>query len=256
MEGWIKIHRKLLEWEWYDDNNVVRVFLHLLLTANFETKRWRGIVIERGQIVTNINELANDTNLTPKQTRTALEKLKSTNEIDTKGANKYTLITICKYETYQGCENAEGQTKGEQRANKWQTDGNQRATTKEYKEYKKERKEEIIDCADAQPKTKKAPKKKYGEFENVLLTDEEAQKLHNEFGDDAIGIVDYLSSYRAEKGYKNKSDYLSIKRWVANAYFEQLNKKQHGNYNNPNSNDYITTERIVAAGFAMAKDGM
>ena len=250
MEGWIKIHRRLLDWEWYDDNNVIRVFLHLLLTANFETKRWRGIVIERGQLVTSINELANDTNLTPKQTRTALEKLKSTNEIDTKGANKYTLITICKYDTYQGCESAEGQTKGEQTANKGQTKGNQRATTKEYKEYKNEIMEEIIDCADAQTKTKKATKKKYGEFENVLLTDEEAQKLHNEFGNDAIGIVDFLSSYRAEKGYKNKSDYLSIKRWVANAYFEQLNKTNNGNNGTSNRSIQERAERIAEYAFA------
>lgn len=155
MEGWIKLHRRLLEWEWYDDNNVVRVFLHLLLTANFETKRWRGIVIERGQFVTSINELANATNLSPKQTRIALDKLKSTNEIDTKGANKYTLITICKYDAYQSGDDTEGQTKGEQTANKGRTKGNQRATTKEYKEYKKERTEESIDCTDAPKPTKK-----------------------------------------------------------------------------------------------------
>lgn len=105
----------------------------------------------------------------------------------------------------------------------------------------------------AKKKSAKQPKKKYGEFENVLLTDEEAQKLHNDFGDDAIGIVDFLSSYRAEKGYKNKSDYLSIKRWVANAYYEQLNKNKNGNYNNPRSTDYVSTERIVAAGRAMAE---
>ena len=254
MEGWIKIHRRLLDWEWYDDNNVVRVFLHLLLTANFETKRWRGIVIERGQLIISINELANETNLTPKQTRTALDKLKSTNEIDTKGANKYTLITICKYDIYQGCEDAEGQTKGEQRANKRQTDGNQRATTKEYKEYKNERTEEITDCADAQPKTKKATKKKYGEFENVLLTDEEAQKLHNEFGNDALAIVQNFSDLKAMKGYKYKSDYLAIRKWGANAYYEQLNKNKNGN--DRNNVGYISTERIVAAGFAMAKAGM
>lgn len=106
----------------------------------------------------------------------------------------------------------------------------------------------------AKKKSAKQPKKKYGEFENVLLTDEEAHKLHNEFGNDAIGIVDFLSSYRAEKGYKNKSDYLSIKRWVANAYFEQLNKTNNGNNAGSNRSIQERAERI--AEFAFAANGM
>ncbi len=139
MDGWIKIHRKLLDWEWYDDGNVVRVFLHLLLTANFEPKNWHGITIERGQVATSVLNLANQVHLSPKQVRTALEKLKNTNEIDTQTANKYTLITICKYDNYQTLESSEGQTNGNQRANEGQTNGNQRATTKEIKNDNKEK---------------------------------------------------------------------------------------------------------------------
>lgn len=114
---------------------------------------------------------------------------------------------------------------------------------------------DIINTDKSVKKTKPA-KKVYGKFENVKLTDDEAIKLHEEYGEDAIGIVDFLSAYRAEKGYKNKSDYLSIKRWVVDAFYKQLNQKKDGNYNNPRSADYIPTERIVAAGFAMAKAGM
>ena len=144
MDGWIKIHRKLLDWEWYDDGNVVRVFLHLLLTANFEPKNWHGITIERGQVATSVLNLANQVHLSPKQVRTALEKLKNTNEIDTQTANKYTLITICKYDNYQTLESSEGQTNGNQRANEGQTNGNQRATTKEIKNDNKEKNDNNI----------------------------------------------------------------------------------------------------------------
>jgi hypothetical protein len=144
MDGWIKIHRKLLDWEWYDDGNVVRVFLHLLLTANFEPKNWHGITIERGQVATSVLNLANQVHLSPKQVRTALEKLKNTNEIDTQTANKYTLITICKYDNYQSLESDEGQTNGNQRANEGQTNGNQRATTKEIKNDNKEKNDNNI----------------------------------------------------------------------------------------------------------------
>ena len=40
--GWIKLHRKFKEWEWYQDENTKSVFIHLLLDANHKDKKWRG----------------------------------------------------------------------------------------------------------------------------------------------------------------------------------------------------------------------
>ena len=94
MEGWIKIHRKLIEWEWYNDINTKVVFLHLLLTANHKEKKWQGHTILRGQKLTSLEHLSKEVGLSIQQTRTALKKLKSTNEITIKSTNKYTLITI------------------------------------------------------------------------------------------------------------------------------------------------------------------
>lgn len=48
MIGWIKLHRQLLTWEWYDEPNTLRLFLHLLLKANIEPKEWRGTMIQPG----------------------------------------------------------------------------------------------------------------------------------------------------------------------------------------------------------------
>ena len=101
MNGWIKLHRSILEWEWYNDNNTKIVFLHLLLTANHKEKKWQGITIKRGQKLTSLQHLAEETNLSMQQVRTALDKLKSTNEITTKSTNRNTLITIEKYSDYQ-----------------------------------------------------------------------------------------------------------------------------------------------------------
>lgn len=101
MEGWIKVHRKLVDWEWYNDINVKVVFLHLLLTANHKEKQWKGQTILRGQKLTSIEHLADDVGLTIQQTRTALKKLKSTHEITIKTTNKNTLITIEKFNNYQ-----------------------------------------------------------------------------------------------------------------------------------------------------------
>lgn len=101
MEGWIKLHRKFIDWEWYTDIPVNALFIHLLLTANYEDKKWKGIVIKRGQLVTSRQHLAEGTGLSEQQVRTALEKLKSTHNITSKSTNKYTLITIENYELYQ-----------------------------------------------------------------------------------------------------------------------------------------------------------
>ena len=61
-------------------------------------------------------------------------------------------------------------------------------------------------------------KKKYGEFQKVTLTDEEYTKLINEYGEEtAHKAIEFLDSYIAEKGYKSKSNYLAIRRWVIDA---------------------------------------
>lgn len=99
--GFIKLHRRMLEWEWYDDLPTKTLFLHLLFRANWKDKKWHGIEIKRGQILTSQYALAKETKLTRQQVRRALDNLVATNEI-TKSTNaKYTIITICKYNDYQ-----------------------------------------------------------------------------------------------------------------------------------------------------------
>jgi len=130
MNGWIKLHRSLLEWEWYDDINVKVTFLHLILSANHAPKKWRGIDIGRGQLWTSIGNLAKEIGLSEKQTRNSLKKLESTNEISIKGASKGTMITVCKYDSYQEIKEDKGEQKGKQKANEGQTKGEQWATNK------------------------------------------------------------------------------------------------------------------------------
>lgn len=83
---------------------------------------------------------------------------------------------------------------------------------------------------DVLPKgnTKKKPaKEKYGEFQNVLLTENEFENLANSFGiplrDQAIKFLD---EYIEEKGYKSKSHNLAIRRWVIDAVQKAQNKPQ------------------------------
>lgn len=101
MEGWIKLYRKFLNWEWYKDGNTARVFLHLLLTANHKDKQWKGILIKRGQVLTGRVKLAEALDMSEDQIRTALKHLKATNEITNQTTNKYTLVTLCNFDDYQ-----------------------------------------------------------------------------------------------------------------------------------------------------------
>ncbi len=125
MEGFISVNRKILDWEWYTDNNVKSLFIHCLIKANFKAKNWRGQKIERGQFITSYNNLSIELNLSVKQIRLAFDKLKSTDEIITLGTNKNTVVTVVKYDYYQ----IQGQTKDKQKADKRQTKDTQRATT-------------------------------------------------------------------------------------------------------------------------------
>jgi hypothetical protein len=101
MSGWIKLHRQILEWEWYSDNNCFRLFLHLLLKANHKEKRFKGLELKVGSIVTSRDLLARETGLTSQQIRTALTKLISTNEITSVTSSQGTIIQIVSYEKYQ-----------------------------------------------------------------------------------------------------------------------------------------------------------
>ena len=102
MNGFIQLHRKLLEWEWYSDHNATRLFIHLLLKANHDDKKWRGTVVKKGSFITSIDSLSREVNMSPQQVRTSLKKIKSTKEITTKSTNKFTAITIVNWCFYQG----------------------------------------------------------------------------------------------------------------------------------------------------------
>lgn len=103
MEGWIKLHRSLLNWEWYKNLETKALFIHLLLKVNYENKKWQGVDIARGSYITSISILADELALTPRKIRTAIKNLKSTHDIEVETTNKYSRITIVNYGKYQGC---------------------------------------------------------------------------------------------------------------------------------------------------------
>ena len=98
--------------------------------------------------------------------------------------------------------------------------------TKNQKLKTKNQKKESI--ANAIPK-KSGGIRVYGEFRNVLLSDDEHEKLKELCGEDLQGVIDHLSSYIEMKGYKVKSHYLAIRKWVITAYKEQKMREERIN---------------------------
>lgn len=100
-KGWIKLHRSLLDWEWYDDINTMRLFVHLILKANHKPKKYKGKSVGSGQVITGRKLLSNETGLTEQQIRTCIKKLKSTNELTVKADGKGSVIQLVNYRKYQ-----------------------------------------------------------------------------------------------------------------------------------------------------------
>ena len=122
---WIKIDRKILNWEWYQDATTFKLFIHILIKANWKDAKFKGIEVKRGQFVTSLNKLAEEAGLSFQQVRTALDKLIATHSITKTSYENFTVITVENYDIYQ--ENSKGVTNYQQSSN-----NNRRRITNKY----------------------------------------------------------------------------------------------------------------------------
>lgn len=203
-DGYIKLYRKMMKWGWYTDTNAKCVFLHLLFLAQYETCFFRGIKLEIGQAVTSIREISAQTGISMQSVRTAIKHLKSTQEITQCTHGKFSVFTIQNYAEHQG-DNTTSNKQVTQSQHTANTEVTQTLILRN-QEVKKSRKEKDIPYGIS--------KKKYGEFENVLLDGQEHGKLVDSLGD--IGAAEYierLSAYLAQTGHRYKSHYATLLNW-------------------------------------------
>lgn len=166
---WIKLHSKILNWEWYKNRNTRDLFIHLILKANWKDGKFQGYDIPRGSLATGRKQLAEELNMTEQEIRTAINHLKSTNEITTKTTKKFSIITVVNYEKYQ--EN--NQVLNQQSTNNQPTTNQQSTTIVEYKNI-----EDIISSIN----------NKYGRS----IFPHEYERLENwirEFGCELVGLA-------------------------------------------------------------------
>lgn len=134
--GYIRLHRTITGWRWYKDGNVLRLWLHLLLNANYEQSEFQDRIIGRGEQVTSLKALSESTGLSIQEVRTALGKLKRTGEILVNSNRHFTIVSILNYDKFQSDSADKQQTVNTQSTNKQQTVNSQSTTSEKEKKAK------------------------------------------------------------------------------------------------------------------------
>jgi DNA-binding transcriptional MerR regulator len=188
MSGWIKIHRKFLDWEWFNKSEAVHLFLYMVIKANHKDNKWQGNDVKRGQFISSLGNISSATGITIQQIRTILKKLEKTNEIVVKSTSQFTIVTICKYECYQD----ENEDTNKRITNNQQTTNKQSTTNKN----EKNNKENI-----------------YREFQHLFITEDEVKKLLEKNTITQIdNILNDIENYKGNTKYK--SLYLTAVKWL------------------------------------------
>lgn len=200
----------MLEWEWYTDSNVMRLFIHCLLKANRKDKKWHGIEIKAGSFITSYENLSFELDLSVHQIRTALDKLKTTGEVASKTTSRYSMITINNWDSYQD----NGKQNDKQVANEWQTNGKQVATTRECIDCKNEE-NNIVDILE----TKRFKKPTLKEIEDYCI-----ERKNNV---DARYFFDYYESCNWMRGKTRMKDWkATIRTWERNTVRNKSSKPE------------------------------
>ena len=106
MSGYIFLHRKLMNNPIWKDKPFCKsaAWIDLLMRANWKQSKIlignTDISVERGEILNSIMELGNAWGWSRKKVSSFLDYLEKGNMVGQKRNNKFTLITICNYDTY------------------------------------------------------------------------------------------------------------------------------------------------------------
>ncbi len=105
MEGWIRIHRKLIEASWFSKSEYVHLWLYLLLKANHQDKEVfignEKVLVRRGQLLTSRHKLSEVVHVQENKIYRILKCFENEHQVEQQKTSRYTVITILNYDTYQ-----------------------------------------------------------------------------------------------------------------------------------------------------------
>ena len=234
--GFAKLYRSLLNWEWYSDNDMLKLFIHLILTVNWKAGKWRGKLIKPGQRIISLAKLSEETNISIRTIRTCLKRLKSTHEVTQESTSHYTLITLTKFKDYQSLERVSdtpSDTPSDTQVTNKRHASDMQVTTIE--EVKKVRSKE---CKKLRSKDIKIEDEitaieilALGEFEKVIMTPFEYQRLIDKYDKGKIDkYIEKLDLYIKSNGFekKYKSHCATVMAWIRKDEDEQEKIKSDG----------------------------
>ena len=107
-DGWVKLHRRLLDNPRANDPDWIAVWVYLLLNATHAPRKakFNGVIIDLkpGQLVTGRHVIADSTGVNESKVRRVLNALKSDQQIDQQAGAKSSIITVLKWDTYQNTD--------------------------------------------------------------------------------------------------------------------------------------------------------
>lgn len=141
--GYMKLFRKISEWEWYDDPVTFKVFLHFLITARWQDGSWHGIEIKRGEVLESLPSIAQKNGLTVRNVRTAIKHLIDTNSVTIRKVGRCHICKVSEYEKYQVRQDS-GQDSDREVSGNRQDSDREVTAHKERKESKESKKERVL----------------------------------------------------------------------------------------------------------------
>lgn len=152
MSGYIKLHRQLLDSYQFSNPNNLKIWIWMLLKANYAnkvvsikvSKGYTDVLVERGQFVFGRHKAAVELDMDDNMIYRAIKKFENDKTITIKSNNQYSIITICKYDEYNKKDENDEQPVGSQRTANEQPVG----TTKKDKKDKKGKEEFVAPSLD------------------------------------------------------------------------------------------------------------
>ena len=207
--GWIKIHRKIRDNCIYKDSHLLHLFIHCLLKANHKINTFlfnkQEITIERGQFVTGRLELAKELNMNSSLVYRKLKILENIGIVNIKTNNKFSIVTVLKYNTYQDVITTSEQQNEQQVNNKRTTSEQQVNTNKNNKKENNEKNTVEFERFWSLYNKKRGNKERiYKHW--CLLKDQEHDKIF-------ATLPEYIKNTPDKKFRKDPQTYLNQKAW-------------------------------------------
>jgi hypothetical protein len=111
---WVKLFRKTLDSQVFSDAELFRLWIYLLVRANFKPSYFRGQEIARGQVAFSHRLLVDALGISKGKLDRDLKRLVAMKSITIQAGRSFTVATICNYERYQGADDEQRGANGAQ----------------------------------------------------------------------------------------------------------------------------------------------